>query len=562
MVKQRKWSMVILPLIFAAGIVGGVWIGKYMFVSTRSAHEDKLRTILEMIDNEYVDEVNMDSLMEELYPRLLELLDPHSAYIPASELQAVNDDLEGSFSGVGVSFQIMNDTVTIIEVVAGGPSEKVGLQAGDKILRADTVDLTGKGATNENVFKNLRGKKGSKVTLEILRSTSAKPLKYDIVRGDVPVHSVDAMYALDDKTGYIRVSKFARTTAEEFHNALLTLKLQGVEKFIVDLRGNSGGFMDQAILMAEEFLKEGQAIVYTKGKLPEYGSIAVADDDGAFSDSELVVLTDEYSASASEIFAGAIQDNDRGLVVGRRTFGKGLVQTQTTLPDSSAIRLTIARYYTPSGRSIQKDYKLGGISEYESDIAQRFKRGEFYNMDSIKLDKSKMFNTMHGRTVYGGGGIMPDVFVPEDTLGMTSYYVQVVNAGLIQKYAYKVADNYREVLKNAKTLDQFKRLLPRDNTLLEGFVEYAAANGVPARWYYIRKSQNLILSQLKGVIARDILGYSSFIEMLNEEDPVVKRGLELLRNGQSPVLIVPSEKTDGKKAAVPTTKPTTTSKKK
>lgn len=554
--------MVILPLIFAAGIVGGVWIGKYMFVSTRSAHEDKLRTILEMIDNEYVDEVNMDSLMEELYPRLLELLDPHSAYIPASELQAVNDDLEGSFSGVGVSFQIMNDTVTIIEVVAGGPSEKVGLQAGDKILRADTVDLTGKGATNENVFKNLRGKKGSKVTLEILRSTSAKPLKYDIVRGDVPVHSVDAMYALDDKTGYIRVSKFARTTAEEFHNALLTLKLQGVEKFIVDLRGNSGGFMDQAILMAEEFLKEGQAIVYTKGKLPEYGSIAVADDDGAFSDSELVVLTDEYSASASEIFAGAIQDNDRGLVVGRRTFGKGLVQTQTTLPDSSAIRLTIARYYTPSGRSIQKDYKLGGISEYESDIAQRFKRGEFYNMDSIKLDKSKMFNTMHGRTVYGGGGIMPDVFVPEDTLGMTSYYVQVVNAGLIQKYAYKVADNYREVLKNAKTLDQFKRLLPRDNTLLEGFVEYAAANGVPARWYYIRKSQNLILSQLKGVIARDILGYSSFIEMLNEEDPVVKRGLELLRNGQSPVLIVPSEKTDGKKAAVPTTKPTTTSKKK
>ena len=554
--------MVILPLIFAAGIVGGVWIGKYMFVSTRSAHEDKLRTILEMIDNEYVDEVDMDSLMEELYPRLLELLDPHSAYIPASELQAVNDDLEGSFSGVGVSFQIMNDTVTIIEVVAGGPSEKVGLQAGDKILRADTVDLTGKGATNENVFKNLRGKKGSKVTLEILRSTSAKPLKYDIVRGDVPVHSVDAMYALDDKTGYIRVSKFARTTAEEFHNALLTLKLQGVEKFIVDLRGNSGGFMDQAILMAEEFLKEGQAIVYTKGKLPEYGSIAVADDDGAFSDSELVVLTDEYSASASEIFAGAIQDNDRGLVVGRRTFGKGLVQTQTMLPDSSAIRLTIARYYTPSGRSIQKDYKLGGISEYESDIAQRFKRGEFYNMDSIKLDKSKMFNTMHGRTVYGGGGIMPDVFVPEDTLGMTSYYVQVVNAGLIQKYAYKVADNYREVLKNAKTLDQFKRLLPRDNTLLEGFVEYAAANGVPARWYYIRKSQNLILSQLKGVIARDILGYSSFIEMLNEEDPVVKRGLELLRNGQSPVLIVPSEKTDGKKAAVPTTKPTSTSKKK
>lgn len=537
MIQQRKWSMVLLPIMFALGIVGGIFVGKYMFTSSRSPHEEKLRTILEMIEQEYVDDVDMDSLMEGLYPKLLELLDPHSAYIPASELQAVNDDLEGSFSGVGVSFQIMNDTVTVIEVVAGGPSEKVGLQPGDKILRADTVSLTGKNATNENVFKNLRGVKGSKVTLEILRSTSPKPLKYDIVRGDVPVYSVDASYKIADNAGYIRVSKFARTTADEFHQALMKLRSQGAEKFIIDLRGNSGGFMDQAILMAEEFLHTGDMIVYTKGKMPEYESMAIASSNGQFANNEIVVLTDDYSASASEIFAGAIQDNDRGLVVGRRTFGKGLVQTQTVLPDSSAVRLTIARYYTPSGRSIQKQYKLGSLLEYEADITDRFKRGEFYHPDSIKFDKSRIFKTAQGRTVYGGGGIMPDIFVPGDTLGMTSYYIQVVNAGLIQKYAYKVADSYREILKNAKTLDQLKKLLPRDNTLLDGFVEYASAHGVPARWYYIRKSQDLILSQLKGVIARDILGYSAFIEVLNETDPVVLKGAELLKTGQSPILI-------------------------
>ncbi len=548
MIKQRKWSMVVMPILFAVGLAGGIFIGKYMFQSSRSVHEDKLRIIMEMIDQEYVDDVDLDSLMEGLYPKLLELLDPHSAYIPASELQAVNDDLEGSFSGVGVSFQIMNDTVTVIEVVAGGPSEKVGLQPGDKILRADTLSLTGKNATNENVYKHLRGPKGTKVELEILRSTSSKPLKYEIIRGDVPVHSVDAMYAIDDKTGYIRVSKFARTTADEFHNALLTLKLQGVEKYVVDLRGNSGGFMDQAIQMAGEFLHKGDMIVYTKGKMPEYDSMAVAPADGSFAESELVVLTDDYSASASEIFAGAIQDNDRGLVVGRRSFGKGLVQTQTMLPDSSAIRLTIARYYTPSGRSIQKEYKLGSLLEYESDISERFKRGEFYSSDSIKFDKNQIFKTVGGRTVYGGGGIMPDVFVPGDTIGMTSYYIQVVNSGLIHKYAYQVANNYRDVLKNAKTIEQFKKLLPRDNTLLEGFVEYAVANGVPARWYYIRKSQDLILSQLKGVIARDILGYPAFIQILNESDPVVTKAAELLRNGDSPTVIkTPSHPTPASK---------------
>ena len=533
--------MVMVPLVFAFGIIGGVLIGKYFFAKEPDPQEEKLHAILKMIEEEYVDEVDMDSLIEQLYPQLLSMLDPHSAYIPASELQAVNDDLEGSFSGVGVSFQVINDTVHIIEVLAGGPSEKVGLLPGDKILKANGVSLTGKDATTENVYKNLRGKKGTSVDLEILRSTSSKPLKFDIIRGDVPVHSVDCTYQINDSTGYVRVSKFARTTYDEFHQALVDLYHKGVSKYVVDLRGNSGGYMDQAILMAEEFLPENSLIVYTKGKMPEYQSIVVSEQQGPFRNAELVVLTDEYSASASEIFAGAIQDNDRGLVVGRRSFGKGLVQNQTMLPDSSAIRLTIARYFTPSGRSIQKDYKNTGLSGYDSDIAQRFARGEFYSRDSIKLDKSKIFKTVNGRTVYGGGGIMPDLFVPEDTTGLTSYYLQVANAGLIQKYAYKVASNYREVLKGAKSIEQFKKLLPRDNPMLEGFVEYAAANGVPARWYYIRKSRNLILSQLKAIIARDVLGYSSFVEMLNENDPVVRKAVETLDAGLSPVNIKPKK---------------------
>lgn len=537
--------MVLMPLIFAAGIIGGVLIGKYFFAKEPSPREEKLHSILRMIEEEYVDEVDMDSLIEQFYPKLLQMLDPHSAYIPASELQAVNEDLEGSFSGVGVSFQVINDTVNIIEVLAGGPSEKVGLLPGDKILKANDKDLTGKNATTENVYKLLRGKKGTRVYLEILRSNSGKPLKFDIIRGDVPVHSVDCSYKLNDSTGYVRVSKFARTTYDEFHNALIDLAIKGASKFVIDLRGNSGGYMDQAILMAEEFLPENSLIVYTKGKRPEYQSIVISEQEGPFRNAELVVLTDEYSASASEIFAGAIQDNDRGLVIGRRSFGKGLVQNQTTLPDSSAIRLTIARYFTPSGRSIQKDYKNAGISGYDNDITQRFARGEFYSKDSIKLDKNKVFNTVNGRIVYGGGGIMPDIFVPEDTTGLTSYYIQVSNAGLIQKYAYKVASNYREVLNGAKSIEQFKKLLPRDNTMLEGFVEYAAANGVPARWFYIRKSKNLILSQLKAIIARDIMGYASFVELINEKDPVVRTALEALDNGDSPINI-PAPKTKTK----------------
>jgi peptidase, S41 family len=532
---KKNLGLVALPLLLSLGLVGGIFIGRYITHRSLSDKEEKLRTVLRLIGSEYVDAIDVDSLIEAQFPELLNSLDPHSAYIAASELQSVNDDLEGSFSGVGVSFQIMNDTVNVIEVIPGGPAEKVGLLPGDRIIKADTTSLTGKEITTDKVFKTLRGAKGSKVELEVMRYNSSKPLAFDVIRGDIPVNSVDCSYMLGDSMGYLRVTKFARNTYNEFFTALNDLKANGAKKYVIDLRGNTGGFMDQAIYMANEFLPAGRMIVYTKGRRPENENMAISDGGGSFKDAELTVLMNEYSASASEIFAGAIQDNDRGLVIGRRSFGKGLVQNQTELPDSSAIRLTVARYYTPSGRSIQKEYTRGKDGKYELDIVDRYTHGEFYNADSIKLDKSKIFSTSNGRTVYGGGGIMPDVFVPEDTTGYTSYYINVVNNGLIQKFAYSVADKYRGMLDGVKSLDRLLKVLPRDNTLLENFVSFAVKNGIPARWYYINKSRGLLLEQIKAMIARDVLGYPAFIEMLNHSDPAVKRAVEALENGESPL---------------------------
>ncbi|MCM1152888.1 MAG: S41 family peptidase [Muribaculum sp.] len=534
MTKRNKTGLILCPTLLALGIIAGIFIGKALYSPHLSVNQMKMLEILDLIESDYVDTLNTDSLLEQNYSQLISLLDPHSAYIPASDLTAINEDLEGSFSGVGVSFQIIGDTVSVIDVVAGGPAEHTGIFAGDKIIKASDFDLTGTAATNENVYKHLRGKKGTKVTLTIMRSNSAKPLKFEITRGDVPVNSVDSKYMADERTGYVKVSKFSQTTYNEFYEALNELSAKGASQFIVDLRGNSGGYMDQAILMANEFLPKGSMIVYTKGKNAINESVAVADGRGSFKDEPLTILIDEFSASASEILSGALQDNDRALIIGRRSFGKGLVQNQTNLLDGSALRLTVARYFTPSGRSIQKQYQRGESGKYELDITERLSRGEFYYADSIKLDLSHPFATLSGRKVYGGGGIMPDIFVPQDTTGITSYYIAVTNANLIQKYAYQVVERYREVLKNAHTIEQVIRIIPRDNTLLTGFVEYAARNGVPARWYYIRQSQQLILNQLKAVIVRDALGYGKFIEALNYNDNTVIKALEQLNKGVKP----------------------------
>lgn len=533
--RKRNIGFVLIPLVLAIGIVGGIFIGKYMSISRVSPAEAKLRTIADLIENEYVDDVDVDSLLASVVPDLLAGLDPHSVYMSAEELVSTNEDMDGHFSGVGVSFQIVNDSVVVVEVIAGGPAEKAGILNGDKIVQANDSSITGKKATQDNVFKTLRGPKGSKVALKVKRSNSAKLLSFDVVRDDIPVNTVDAVYMADEKNGigYLKVSKFGRNTYEEFMQAISQLRGQGAKKLIVDLRGNVGGFLDQVILMANEFLPEDRIIVSTNGKLVENKSIAMTDGNGRFQKMPLTVLMDEYSASASEIFAGAMQDNDRGLVVGRRSFGKGLVQHQIELPDSSAIRLTVARYYTPSGRCIQKPYERGEDGKYVLDIYDRYQHGEFYNADSIKLDKSKLYLTNGGRKVYGGGGIMPDVFVPEDTTGYTSYYVSVSNQGLITKYAMQVTDRYRELTRNVKSTDELYRVIPRDQTLLEGFVEFAAKNGVPARWYYINKSRPLILNLLKAQIARNVLGYSGLIQTLNEEDETVQKALELTRDGKN-----------------------------
>ena len=537
MSNRRNWGYVLVPLLLSIGIIGGIFIGRYSAMVRLTDEEKKLRTILEVINQQYVDEVNPDSLLEKVIPDLLAQLDPHSVYIPKEDLQITNDDLESSFGGVGVMFQILNDTVNVIEVVAGGPSEMVGILAGDQILEANGKKISGVKATTDEVFSTLRGPEGTKVKVKVKRRSSAKPLTFEVTRGAIPSNSVDAKYMIDAHTGYVKVSKFARNTYDEFYNALGDLKAKGATKFVVDLRGNSGGFMDQAIYMANEFLPAGQMIVYTKGRMSENETVAVSDGTGQYQDSELVVLTNEYSASASEIFAGAIQDNDRGLVIGRRTFGKGLVQNQLALPDSSAIRLTVARYYVPSGRSIQKDYSKGKDGKYELDIVDRYTHGEFYNVDSIKVDKSKKFTTLGGRTVYGGGGIMPDVFVPEDTIGYTSYYVEASNLGLLQKFARDMSETYRPLMKGEKTMTAMNRVIPRDGALLTAFVSYAAENGLPARWFYINKSRDLLTNMIKAFLARDLVGYDAFIEILNQKDSTVKRALKELNSGNSPVKI-------------------------
>lgn len=539
--KKRNLGYVLIPLVLAIGVVSGVYIGKYLSVSRISPAEAKLRTIADLIENEYVDDFDVDSLLASVVPELLAGLDPHSVYMSAEELKSANEDMDGHFSGVGVSFQIVNDSVVVVDVIAGGPAEKVGLLIGDKIVAANDSVLTGKKANQENVFKTLRGPKGSKVALKVKRSSSDRLLDFDVIRDDIPVNSVDAVYIIDEKEGigYLKVSKFGRNTYEEFMTALYKLIQDGAKSFIIDLRGNAGGFLDQVILMANEFLPEDRIIVSTNGKLIENRSVAMSDGGGRFLDIPLTVLIDEYSASASEIFAGAIQDNDRGLVVGRRSFGKGLVQHQIELPDSSAIRLTVSRYYTPSGRCIQKPYERGEDGKYVLDIFDRYEHGEFYNVDSIKLDKSKLYLTNSGRKVYGGGGIMPDIFVPEDTTGFTSYYVSVGNKGLISKYALQVADRYREVTGNVKTIEDLQRVIPRDQTLLEGFVDYAAKNGVPARWYYINKSRDLILNLLKAQIARNVIGYNGLIQILNQEDVTVQKALEQMREGKATTILKP-----------------------
>lgn len=537
--KKNGIYRVILPLVIALAFAGGIWLGtslnKNEGVSTAN---QKLGAILNLIGNEYVEDVDLDSLVEQTLPDLLANLDPHSVYIPKSELQGVNDELEGSFSGIGVQFMINNDTITIVEAISGGPSEKVGLQAGDRIVTVDGENVAGIGITNGGVQKRLKGDKGTRVTLGIRRNTAKEVLEFEVIRGDVPVSMIDAAYMYNDHTGYIRVKRFGRTTYDEFFSALLQLTSKGADAFIIDLRGNAGGFMEMAVLMANEFLEDGQLIVAQKGRGGKNDKAYFADGSGSFKHAQIVVLQDEYSASSSEIFAGAIQDNDRGLILGRRSFGKGLIQRQADLPDSSAIRLTIARYYTPSGRCIQKDYS--DAKNYENDIVERYNHGEAFEADSIRQNKEDRYTTAHGRTVYGGGGVTPDIFVPLDTTGVTTYYLNVANAGLLNRFAFEYCDLNREQLKD---MEDPLKLLPDDETLIRSFANYARQNGIAPRWYYIRLSQKLILSQIKALIARDTKGMQAYFEIVNVDDNAITAAVKEIEAGNTEYPIM-GEETD------------------
>ena len=543
-------SIIWYPLVISIAIVLGIVIGNYISTKKFTLDKDrKINAVLNLIQSEYVDSIDVKDLVEQAIPAIIGNLDPHSYYIPASDIRAENEKLDGSMSGIGVSFFMMNDTANVDQVIPNGPAEKVGMLAGDRIISVNGESIVGGTLTAEGIRSKIRGEKGTKVRIGVNRNTSKKTLTFTITRDDIPMNTIDVSYMLDDKTGYIKIAQFGKNTYDEFFAALSKLKKDGASRYIVDLRGNPGGYMEMAILMVNEFLEQGELIVYTKGRKEREDIQVWSDDQGSFHDAQVAVLIDEYSASASEIMAGALQDNDRGLVVGRRSFGKGLVQKQIYLPDSSAIRLTIARYYTPSHRCIQKDYTLGDEDDYSKELYDRYSHGELYSADSIKVDKSKIFRTANGRIVYGGGGIVPDIFVPNDTTGITTYYRAVANLGLLQQYVYTYVDINRDQLKNVKTVKQLMGMMPSDDALTYDFVCYARDNGVPMRWYYINLSRSLIARQLRALVIRDVLGSEEFYRYYNHTDNTVNAALKALNDGKGkfPITLTSTKKKKGKR---------------
>ena len=534
---QNKNSRYI-PIIIAVSIVAGIFIGT--FYANRysgskpgiiSASSNKLNALLRIIDDQYVDTVDMAELVEDAMPQILGELDPHSSYIAAKDLEEVTADLRGSFSGIGIRFTIQQDTIHVNNVIAGGPSEKVGLMAGDRIVEVDDSAFVGKMVTNNEAMKKLKGPKGSEVKLGVFRHGEKELLHFTIIRGDIPVKSVDASYMLNEKFGYIKINKFGETTYPEMLISLAKLHQEHCQGIVIDLRQNTGGYMGAAIQMVNEFLPKGKLIVYTEGrKAPRENYFS--NGTGSSQEIPVIILVDEGSASASEIFAGAIQDNDRGTVIGRRSFGKGLVQQPIDFSDGSAIRLTIARYYTPSGRCIQKPYNKGKDENYEMDILTRYEHGEFFSQDSIKQDESHIYYTSLGRPVYGGGGIMPDIFVPQDTTGITSYFSMAVNRGLTLQFAFQYTDQNRQTLQKYTTSDELLQYLKKQN-ILEKFARFAESKGLKRRNILMYKSQKLFERNLYGNIIYNMLDMEDYLKYLNQLDPTVLKAIEILEDGKS-----------------------------
>lgn len=530
------------PLFLSISMVVGIAIGTFLTthfgdskLSIANTGSNKINYLLQLINYNYVDTVDVDSLVEEAMPKIISELDPHSVYIPAKDVQEANEDLKGSFSGIGVSFRMENDSVTVMSVVRGGPSEKVGILAGDRIVSANGKNLCKMESTE--VMKYLKGEKGTEVKLQIVRHGSKEPITFNVIRGDIPVESVDASFLIDGEIGYVRIKNFGEHTFAEMLSTLAHMHFQGMKSLIMDLRGNRGGYMHPAIQMANEFLPENRLIVYTEGcnvKREDYKSNGL----GSFQHLPLVVLVDEMSASSSEILAGAIQDNDRGTIIGRRSFGKGLVQQPMEFNDGSVVRLTVARYHTPSGRCIQKAYEKGRGEDYENELILRYQRGEFYVEDSIRQDGPGYLTTI-GRTVYGGGGIRPDIFIPSDSTGVTSYYKEAAYTGLIAQFCFEVVDQNREKLRELSTLDEKIKWMDSKN-LLESFARYGQKRSLPRRNIMLYKSKDLFRHAIYSGIIYNSSDMNDYLRYLNQFDPAITRSLEIIRAGQT----VPSKPVD------------------
>ena len=510
--KNNRW----MPLIMALCVVAGIFIGTFYanhFSGNRlniiNSGSNRLNNLLHIIDDQYVDKVNIDSLVDKAIPQILSELDPHSVYISAKDVQSANDDLKGSFSGVGIEFTIRQDTIHVQNVIKNGPAERAGILAGDKIVSVDGKRFVGKIVTNEEAQHRLKGQKDTKVKIGVQRF-GQKAFKYfTVTRGEIPQKSISATYMIDNETGYIRIKNFGETTYPEMLIALAKLSQEGFSNLVIDLRDNTGGYLNSAVQIANEFLPKNKLIVYTQGrKSPrqDYRS----DGKGTYQNIPLVVLINEGSASASEIFAGAMQDNDRATIIGRRSFGKGLVQQQIGFPDGSMIRLTIARYYTPSGRCIQKPYVNGEDPEYQQDLMTRYQHGEFFSQDSIK-HAGPAYHTSNGRTVYGGGGITPDIFVPEDTTGVTSYYKQAAMSGLILQFAFTYTDDNRPKLNNFKEMMELNDYLVKQNTV-DKFAAYADLHGLQRRNLMIAKSHKMLQRYINSRIVYNMLDEEAWNE--------------------------------------------------
>ena len=532
--RHRIFALLVVAAIFLVGWLVGRSYGRRItdeqivrVVGGLSSGGGKVTRVLSLIENSYVDSIPSDSIAEVAIPAILEVLDPHSVYIPAREFEQTEEPLQGEFDGIGVVFNMATDTVIVLNVVPSGPSQKAGVQGGDRIIRVNDTLIAGQKMSTTEVMKRLRGKRGTQVSLSLERKGIAEPVEVVVTRDAIPLHSVEAAVMLTENTGFVKLSQFSRTSYAEVTSAVERLRKEGMTDLVLDLRGNSGGFLDQAILIANEFLPKGSLIVYTEDRHHRRVH-QFSDGRGKSTDLALAVLIDEGSASSSEILAGALQDNDRGTIIGRRSFGKGLVQSQVPFPDGSALRLTVARYYTPTGRSIQKPYSAGN-DDYEMDIINRFNHNEFFSADSIRFADSLRFTTPKGKTVYGGGGIMPDVFMPLDTTNVTKYYLEVSGRNILYRYTIDYADSHRAELGAAKTTADLRRMFDRDRGMFDRFVEYAASQGVKPVRRDIERSREIMEAQLKAFVARNSdLDNSAFYYFIYPIDNTLRRAVEIL----------------------------------